>query len=142
MRPEAVERADPPRATLATNIETSAAYGRVGYVYGYPHKKAYRPLSEPRRLADVWAGEDRRYPYSSAALPSRNHRRPFCNSSTSVPPNGSPAQAYLDALAREMDACAQALTPFRFARLYLGGGTPTYLTTSEIRRLVDQLRRK
>jgi hypothetical protein len=34
------------RAMLATSIENLAVYG-CGYVYGYPHKKAHRPL-EPR----------------------------------------------------------------------------------------------
>ena len=30
-----------------------------GYVYAYPHKTAYRPLSPRPALRDVWAAEDR-----------------------------------------------------------------------------------
>ena len=28
------------------------------YAYSYPHKIAYRPLAQPRRLDDVWKDED------------------------------------------------------------------------------------
>jgi oxygen-independent coproporphyrinogen-3 oxidase len=110
-----------------------------GYVYGYPHKKAYRPLAEPRSLAAVWAGEHRRNLYCYVHVPFCHQRCSFCNLFTYVPGGDSPTASYLDALEREMDAYAEALTPFSFARLYLGGGTPTFLTTPEIRRLVGAL---
>src|SRR5262249_46472858 len=48
--------------------------------------------------------------------------------------------AYLEALAREMRAYSKALPGASFARLYLGGGTPTYLTSDELRCLVASLR--
>jgi oxygen-independent coproporphyrinogen III oxidase len=111
-----------------------------GYVYGYPHKKAYRPLAVPRSLADVWSGEDRRRLYCYVHVPFCNQRCSFCNLFTYVPGGDSPTATYLDALEREMDAYAEALTPFSFARLYIGGGTPTFLTTPELRRLIAALR--
>jgi oxygen-independent coproporphyrinogen-3 oxidase len=132
--------AQSPRAALAASITNHDTFGRAGYVYGYPHKKAYRPLAEPRALADVWAGEGRENLYGYVHVPFCHQRCSFCNLFTYVPGEGSPAGAYLDALAREIDAYALALAPCRFARLYLGGGTPTYLTTNEIRSLVDRLR--
>jgi oxygen-independent coproporphyrinogen-3 oxidase len=109
-----------------------------GYIYGYPHKKAYRPLP-PRSLADVWAGEDRRHLFCYVHIPFCGQRCSFCNLFTYVP-GDKPAPAYLDALARDMDACAEALSPFHFARLYIGGGTPTYLDASGLRRLAGDLR--
>jgi oxygen-independent coproporphyrinogen-3 oxidase len=110
-----------------------------GYVYGYPHKKAYRPLP-PRPLRDVWAGEDRRALYCYVHVPFCNQRCSFCNLFTYVPGGESPTAGYLDALAREMEAYAAVLRPMRFARLYVGGGTPTFLSVDELRRLVRTLR--
>jgi oxygen-independent coproporphyrinogen-3 oxidase len=111
-----------------------------GYVYGYPHKKSYRPLPNPLSLKEVWAGEARRALFCYVHIPFCNQRCSFCNLFTYVPAGSSPAGAYLDALAREMDAYARVLQPAHFARLYLGGGTPTYLDSSELRRLVRLLR--
>jgi oxygen-independent coproporphyrinogen-3 oxidase len=111
-----------------------------GYVYGYPHKKAYRPLPAPRSLADVWAGEDRSALFCYVHVPFCNQRCSFCNLFTFVPAGASPAGVYLDALAREMEACAGVLGAAHFSRLYIGGGTPTYLNGTELRQLVAYLR--
>ncbi len=110
-----------------------------GYVYGYPHKKAYRTLREPQALEDVWAAEPRAALYCYVHVPFCNQRCSFCNLFTFVPAGESPAGVYLDALAREMEAYARVLHPARFARLYIGGGTPTYLDAGELRRLVGLL---
>ncbi|MFO0845186.1 MAG: STM4012 family radical SAM protein [Gemmataceae bacterium] len=126
-----------PRSWLRQQLR-DCAY--PGYVYGYPHKMAYRPLNKPRSLREVWAGEDRRNLYCYVHVPFCNQRCSFCNLFTYVPGGVSPTVTYLDTLDREMDAYAEALTPFSFARLYLGGGTPTYLTTAELRRLTAALR--
>jgi oxygen-independent coproporphyrinogen-3 oxidase len=111
-----------------------------GYVYGYPHKKAYRALAAPRQLAEVWAEEPRQQLFCYVHIPFCNQRCSFCNLFTFVPAGQSPTAAYLDALEREMLAYRQALGPCRFQRLYLGGGTPTYLSPAELRRLVGMLR--
>jgi oxygen-independent coproporphyrinogen-3 oxidase len=111
-----------------------------GYVYGYPHKKAYRPLPRALPLEEVWADEARDALFCYVHVPFCNQRCSFCNLFTYVPAGGSPATAYLDALAREMEAYDRALRPARFTRLYLGGGTPTFLTAPELRRLVGHLR--
>src|SRR5215211_2868829 len=85
-----------------------------GYVYGYPHKKAYRPLPSPVPLADAWRGEDRRHLYCYVHVPFCNQRCSFCNLFTYVPGGESPVAAYLAALAREMAAYAEALPGARF----------------------------
>ena len=110
-----------------------------GYVYGYPHKKAYRSL-EPRALRDVWAGEDRERLFCYVHVPFCTQRCSFCNLFTYVPGDASPGEAYVEALSREMRLVAEALGFAQFARLYIGGGTPTFLTTPELRRLLAALR--
>src|SRR5262249_51345619 len=97
-----------------------------------------RPLP-PRSLAEVWAGEDRRHLFCYVHIPFCGQRCSFCNLFTYVP-GADPTPAYLDALAREMDAYSQILSPFHFARLYIGGGTPTYLDAAGMRRLAGDLR--
>jgi oxygen-independent coproporphyrinogen-3 oxidase len=120
--------------------EQLAACAYPGYVYGYPHKKAYRPLERPLSLAEVWRDEPKGSLYGYVHIPFCNQRCSFCNLFTYVPADGSPTSAYLDALAREMGAYTEALPDARFARLYIGGGTPTYLDCNELRTLMRHLR--
>ncbi len=140
MGPQSMDNVQSMRAMLVANIESQAVYGRVGYVYGYPHKKAYRPLPRPRPLAEVWAAEPRSALFCYVHIPFCNQRCSFCNLFTFVPDGVSPGGVYLDALAREMEAYARVLGPAHFSRLYVGGGTPTYLDGGELRRLVGCLR--
>lgn len=116
-----------------------ADHAYPGYVYGYPHKKAYRPLATPLPLADAWADEGRDRLFCYVHLPFCSQRCSFCNLFTAVPAGGDPTRAYLDALARDMEAHARALPSARFRRLYLGGGTPTFLDTPSLDRLFRHL---
>jgi oxygen-independent coproporphyrinogen-3 oxidase len=111
-----------------------------GYVYGYPHKKAYRPLDPTWSREAAWDGEGRRNLFAYVHLPFCNQRCSFCNLFTYVPGHAEPTGRYLDALAREMECTARVLAGFSFARLYLGGGTPTFLTADELARLFRDLR--
>src|SRR5580692_6277526 len=85
-----------------------------GYVYGYPHKKAYRPLPTPLPLDAVWAGEARDALFCYVHVPFCNQRCSFCNLFTFVPTGASPTAAYLDALARDMAEHARVLGRARF----------------------------
>jgi oxygen-independent coproporphyrinogen-3 oxidase len=116
-----------------------AANAYPGYVYGYPHKKAYRALP-PRLPDDVWRHESRDRLFCYVHVPFCSQRCSFCNLFTYVPGADGPAGRYLDALARQMELYAAVLRPMRFTRLYVGGGTPTYLDAGQLRRLVTSLR--
>src|SRR3954447_17350006 len=95
------------RARLRRQLDDNAY---PGYVYGYPHKKAYRPLPEPTSLETVWAEEGRQGLFCYVHLPFCNQRCSFCNLFTYIPDDrGSPTGAYLDALERETNACAGVL---------------------------------
>lgn len=108
------------------------------YVYGYPHKTAYRPLAPPRELSQLWAHE-----FESGALrrgslflyvhvPFCEMRCGFCNLFTTVRPEESVERGYLDALARQAKTVSAALGPVSFARVAIGGGTPTWLTAAQL----------
>jgi len=105
----------------------------AGYAYAYPHKTAYRAM-EPRPLADVWAAEDRSRLFAYVHVPFCTMRCGFCNLFT-VARAGDVGGAYVDAVLRQIEATARALPDARFARVAVGGGTPTYLAATDLERL-------
>jgi len=107
-----------------------------GYAYAYPHKTAYRRLEPPRALADVWSEEDKSALFLYAHVPFCEMRCGFCNLFTMTHPGQNLVTAWLDAFSRQADAVAAALgSAARFSRLALGGGTPTFLSASELEQL-------
>lgn len=109
-----------------------------GYVYAYPHKTAYRPLDPAPALHDVWRGEDVSRLFLYFHIPFCEIRCGFCNLFTRTGAPESLTAAYLDALERQAEATLEALGPAaRFTQAAFGGGTPTYLTASELARLCD-----
>ncbi|OKJ07504.1 STM4012 family radical SAM protein [Kitasatospora sp. CB01950] len=108
------------------------------YVYAYPHKTAYRPLPDRPPLAELWRGEKQDALSLYLHIPFCEVRCGFCNLFTRI---GSPeglTTAYLDALERQAGQVREALAAdARFALAAFGGGTPTYLTASELERLCD-----
>ena len=117
------------------------------YAYGYPHKTAYRPLVPPRPLAEVWSGADSGAPALYLHLPFCEMRCGFCNLFTAADPHREIVAPYIAALRRQAEAVAGALGkvglgkgglgPMRFARLAIGGGTPTFLSADELEDLFD-----
>ncbi|MFE7442269.1 STM4012 family radical SAM protein [Streptomyces chartreusis] len=110
------------------------------YVYAYPHKTAYRRLSDRPTLRSLWTAQDKSAMALYLHIPFCEVRCGFCNLFTRIgAPDGLTA-AYLDALQRQADAVREALgdsEPVRFATAAFGGGTPTFLTASELERLCD-----
>jgi oxygen-independent coproporphyrinogen-3 oxidase len=108
------------------------------YVYAYPHKTAYRPLSPRPLLRDVWADEPREALFQYVHVPFCVIRCGFCNLFTRT---GAPAELvtrYLDALERQAEAVWEQLDERgTFVQAAIGGGTPTYLDAPELSRLLD-----
>lgn len=115
----------------------------VDYLYSYPHKTAHRPLDPPIPLETLWAKEEREALFLYLHVPFCGTRCGYCNLFTQVSPaserSSSRIDRYLAAVERQMAAVAQAIAPGRFARLAIGGGTPSLLSTAQLRRLFDQL---
>ncbi|HYF65157.1 MAG TPA: STM4012 family radical SAM protein, partial [Herpetosiphonaceae bacterium] len=61
----------------------------------------------------------------------------FCNLFTTANPDFDLVGAYLDALERQAAAVGAALGPAAWARLAVGGGTPTFLDERGLHRLFD-----
>lgn len=114
------------------------------YVYAYPHKTAYRPLTghpvgRPA-LRELWAGEPKDALSLYLHIPFCAVRCGFCNLFTRIGAPDELTTRYLDALDRQATAVRDALgddEPVRFAATAFGGGTPTFLTAAELERLCD-----
>ncbi|MFI5937677.1 STM4012 family radical SAM protein [Actinoplanes sp. NPDC051494] len=107
-----------------------------GYLYAYPHKTAYRRLEPRPALRDVWAGERRDALFAYVHVPFCEMRCGFCNLFTRTRPPAEQVTAYLAQLAHQGAAVRRALGPdASFARVAIGGGTPTYLTAPELSEL-------
>ena len=124
--------------TLRALVAEGGAY--QGYAYAYPHKTAYRPLEPERPLKEVWAGEDKSTLFLYAHVPFCEMRCGFCNLFTMTHPGKNLMTAYLDAMSRQAGAIADALgSSAQFARLAIGGGTPTFLSVIEMASLFTLL---
>jgi oxygen-independent coproporphyrinogen-3 oxidase len=120
----------------------AAAGAFQGYAYAYPHKTAYRRLEPTRPLKKVWAQEEKDALFLYAHVPFCEMRCGFCNLFTVTHPGESVISGYLAAMERQAEAVRGALGPSaRFARLALGGGTPTFLSVGELARLFEILNR-
>ncbi|HEY3227580.1 MAG TPA: STM4012 family radical SAM protein [Roseiflexaceae bacterium] len=109
----------------------------VSYSYAYPHKTAYRQLRGPVPLRELWAAERRDALFLYLHIPFCEMRCGFCNLFTTANPKGNLPAAYLATLRREAQRTAEAIGPARFARLAIGGGTPTYLSAGQLHALFD-----
>ncbi|MBT0772813.1 STM4012 family radical SAM protein [Kineosporia sp. J2-2] len=107
-----------------------------GYLYAYPHKTAYRRLEPRPLLSEVWAHEPTSALFAYVHIPFCEIRCGFCNLFTRTRPPAEQVTAYLAQIDRQARAVRDALGDRpAFARLAIGGGTPTYLTAPELERL-------
>ncbi|MGH9940047.1 MAG: STM4012 family radical SAM protein, partial [Blastocatellia bacterium] len=109
----------------------------AGYAYAYPHKTAYRALVPPVALRDAWAAARRDALFLYLHTPFCEMRCGFCNLFTTVNPPPNFAQDYLAALRRHAARTREAVGQATFARLAVGGGTPTYLDETGLESLFD-----
>lgn len=110
------------------------------YVYGYPHKTAYRAFAEPRPLEAVWANErsDTRSLY--VHVPFCEMRCGFCNLFTTVNAADDVVERFISQLNVEAKETAALVGSRGYTRAAIGGGTPTYLSARQLERLLGMLR--
>ncbi|MEV6115864.1 STM4012 family radical SAM protein [Streptomyces sp. NPDC052109] len=110
------------------------------YVYAYPHKTSYRRLPDRPLLSTLWAREPKDALSLYLHIPFCEVRCGFCNLFTRIGAPDGLTTAYLDALQRQATTVRAALgdaADLRFATAAFGGGTPTFLTATELERLCD-----
>ena len=103
------------------------------YVYGYPSKRAYRPLAAPPTVADVWRDAPAELNLY-AHIPFCSYRCAFCTLFLTTSQTPSLVDDYIDALIRQINMYGELLVDQRVVSIYVGGGTPTTLTPAQFRR--------
>jgi oxygen-independent coproporphyrinogen-3 oxidase len=121
--------------------EMLASSHHHGYLYAYPHKTAYRALAPPVPLAPLWDAEDRGRLSLYLHVPFCEMRCGFCNLFAQASDDSDAHNAYLGALQRQAAVVRGALGPARFARVAIGGGTPTLLSVAAFSSLLDLVER-
>lgn len=121
-------------STLRSRLDGSPYQG---YAYAYPHKTAYRPLDPPVALDEAWAGQRKDALFLYIHIPFCEMRCGFCNLFTRARPPSALVEGFLGALARQARMVRVALGEASFARMAVGGGTPTYLATEELEQVLD-----
>ncbi len=107
-----------------------------GYAYSYPHKSAYRQLSPARSLDDIWAAEKKDSLFLYVHIPFCEMRCGFCNLFTIANPKSPTQSPYLDKLQQQATAVKSAIgEQAKFARVAIGGGTPSYLSVPDLEQL-------
>lgn len=124
------EGATVPAIAGPTSVTASSPY--AGYLYSYPHKTAYRPLTPRVPLAPLWAGEDRSALSLYLHVPFCEMRCGFCNLFTRSRPPGERVEAWLATLRRQASVVRALLGPVHVDRFAVGGGTPTMLDPSQL----------
>ena len=109
------------------------------YAYSYPHKTAYRPLSRHYDLGELWAQENRQALFLYVHIPFCEMRCGFCNLFTQHHAQSEVIEAYLQTLARQAQVIKSCLGEVQFARLALGGGTPSLLHADQLSSVFDLL---
>ncbi|AFY92305.1 STM4012 family radical SAM protein [Chamaesiphon minutus] len=120
--------------TLQTLLANSTY---TSYSYAYPHKTAYRPLNPPAHLSTVWAQENKSALFLYLHIPFCEMRCGFCNLFTQTNAGKDLVSEYLKTLTREATQVKAALGDSQFARMAIGGGTPTFLNVPELERVFD-----
>lgn len=129
------------RSSLIRRIKSLIEKSIVpGYIYTYPHKKAFRRHNLD--MASLWthsAQEVNLYVH----IPFCQRRCSYCNLFT-LPLRGEGARdyvdAYVDAVLRQIKYYAQMLGQKKVMSVYFGGGTPNFLSISQLSRIATSLR--
>jgi oxygen-independent coproporphyrinogen-3 oxidase len=108
-----------------------------GYVYGYPHKSAYRPLAEPVALGPLWETQVREALFYYLHIPFCEMRCGFCNLFTRANPQQTLVHGYVAALLRQIKVVGEILGASGSGGFALGGGTPTYLDAGQLEMLLN-----
>lgn len=123
------------------SLEHFLQQGYSAYTYAYPHKSAYRKLTAPVPLAQLWQQESREDLFLYLHIPFCHYRCGFCNLFALGAPRQELVEDFLKALERQIKVTAQALGPHRITRMAIGGGTPSYLEAPQFEALMACLHR-
>jgi len=120
-------------------IEAIHASDLPKYVYSYPSKRAYRPMEPQLTIERIWTdveGAINLYIH----VPFCRYRCAFCTLFMTTSHDARSIQAYVDAVVTQMQLYSGLLRHLKVNSLYIGGGTPTVLTSEQFTQLISTAR--
>ena len=112
------------------------------YMYSYPHKTAYRPLSgvSLKEYAPLLAGKGHGL---YLHIPFCQEKCGYCNLFSVTGQGEESIRRYLDAVERQCAQYEKLLAPYaaEFSELTIGGGTPLLLGEGQMERVFDCLKK-
>ncbi|MEP0846657.1 MAG: coproporphyrinogen III oxidase family protein [Phycisphaerae bacterium] len=131
---------------MQLDILSDAAPTEIGsyFVANYPPFHAWRPEHVPAALSALATPRPQPAPLGLYVhIPFCRKRCKFCYFRVYTDKNAEQVETYLDALAREIALYKRraALAEREFEFVYFGGGTPSFLSTAQLERLVERINR-
>ncbi|WBW98355.1 STM4012 family radical SAM protein [Oceanirhabdus sp. W0125-5] len=113
------------------------------YIYAYPHKKAYREFQKPMSLKELWGKSEKNNLTLYIHIPFCMNKCGYCNLLSSVSYDDEKLKRYVNKLIEEIEALGRILEIENsnqiFSSVIFGGGTPTLLNESDLRRLLEAI---
>jgi oxygen-independent coproporphyrinogen-3 oxidase len=127
--------------------ELLARYDQPGPRYtSYPTAPHFAPDFDQAAYRDrlrIAAARDSEPLAMYVHLPFCEERCTFCGCNVVISPRRGPEVEYLDAVDAELELLSESLTPRNtLNQIHWGGGTPTYLSPEQCRRLFDSISSK
>lgn len=125
---------------IEEGLGLDAAMQRAVDVFDMTPEKAAL-LGEVVRQQQALPAPDDRFVDVYIGIPFCTTRCAYCSFSSGELGNGKLVEPYLDALFREMEACAPLIgnTGRTLRAVYVGGGTPTSLSEEQLPRLLERM---
>jgi oxygen-independent coproporphyrinogen-3 oxidase len=111
-----------------------AAQELPNYVYSYPSKRAYRPITPAPSIREVWADAPSALNVY-AHIPFCGYRCAFCTLFLMTGQTDELVDRYVDSLVSQARLYGELLEGRDVVSIYVGGGTPTSLTPTQLERL-------
>jgi len=109
------------------------------YVYSYPSKRAYREIEPAPTIAQVWEGVTGKLNLY-LHIPFCSYRCSFCTLFLTTSPSTDLVERYLQSLHRQIRMYGELLGHMEVVSIYIGGGTPTTLSTLQFEQLFQVIR--
>jgi oxygen-independent coproporphyrinogen-3 oxidase len=106
-------------------------------VYAYPHKTAYRKLTPPVPLDEIWENEQTDSLFLYVHVPFCEMRCGFCNLFTYSQPGESLPDRFLQSLRGQAQTVHDQIGKPGISRMAVGGGTPTHLSAAQLEHLFE-----
>ena len=109
----------------------------VDYMYSYPHKTAYRPFPSPVSLLPYLEQVEGQKASLYFHIPFCSHKCGYCNLFSLQTNRADYIATYLETLHKQAQQLSPLTTGLIFDSFAIGGGTPLFLTVSQLEYLLE-----